>query len=168
MEPLTTSLLSTSAQREIPGSGRERIRVVLSIHRLCSTYREKGRKKKKKGQSRSLLARSLQGEVAAMRKVKVGELILITESRCHYCGSEMCSLETSASFPSSGSDIFICFEAKENPNNCTAVNTASLSGRFDLYVVVSFCSNAAVFFSPLLAQCRKLFLLPHYIILQHL
>lgn len=35
LELLTTSLLSTSAQREIPGRGRERISVVLSIHRLC-------------------------------------------------------------------------------------------------------------------------------------
>lgn len=36
-EVLTNSLLSTSAQREIPGRGRVRIRVVLSIHKLYRT-----------------------------------------------------------------------------------------------------------------------------------
>lgn len=65
--------------------------------------------------------------------------------------------------------VYLFKAKKKTPNNCIAVNTAALSGRFDLYVVVPLCSNAAVFFfSPPLAQCWKLFLLPHYIILQHL
>lgn len=34
-EPLTSSLFSTSNQREMPGRGCVRISVVLSIHRLC-------------------------------------------------------------------------------------------------------------------------------------
>lgn len=51
---LTTSLLSTSAQREMPGKGRESIRVVLSIHRLCETCTE---------QSRSYVASTTSGTV---------------------------------------------------------------------------------------------------------
>lgn len=102
---------------------------------------------------------------------EAGKRFLITASRFYCCGGKMCSLETNGSFPSTASDMFICLRQKKKqpPNNCIAVNTAALSGRFDLYVVVPLCSNAAgCFSSPPLAQCRKLFLLPHYIILQHL
>lgn len=82
--------------------------------------------------------------------VEAGKRFLIMASHFYYCSGKMCSLETNGSFPSTGSDIFICLRQKKKPNNCIAVNTAALSGRFDLYVVVSLCSNAAVvFFRPL-------------------
>lgn len=118
MEPLTTSLLSTSAQREIPGSGRERIRVVRSIHRLCSTYRggrgaEGGTKTNKSTQPFSEVTSGRNRSEARGRLAKAGERFLITASRFYYCGAKMCTLETNGAFPSTGSEIFICLRQKK-------------------------------------------------------
>lgn len=64
--------------------------------------------------------------------------------------------------------LFKAKKKQKNNNNCIAVNTAALSGRFDLYVVLPFVSNAAFFFLPLWLNAGNFFPLPHYIILQHL
>lgn len=139
MELLTTSLLSTSAQREIPGSGRERIRVVLSIHRLCSTCGGGGNKSTLPF-SEVTLGRN--GSDAQGCLAEAGKRFLITASRFYYCGGKMCSLETNGSFPSTGSDMFICLRQKKKTTtqqldcgkHCGAIwEIWSLCGRSPLF-----------------------------------